>query len=90
MMVAVVLIDRIFDDGTVADTIVMLDADHPKVAWAWRHGITLAPDAKLTGATERERAMNALHDAGFEVIAVAAHAHLGDDRRVTIHQWVTA
>lgn len=88
--VALFLVNRVLDEGTVADVIVMLDADDPKVAWARRHGITLAPHARLTGDTEREIAMNALHSAGFEVIAVTAHTALGDDDRVTIHQWVTA
>lgn len=88
--VAVVLVDRVLDDGTAADVIVMLEADDSKLLWARKHGITLAPDAMLTGGTEREIAMNALSDAGFEVITVTAHAHLGDDERITIHQWVTA
>lgn len=88
--VAVVLVDRTLDDETIADVLVMLDADDAKVVWARRHGITLAPDAMLTGGTEREIAMTALHHAGFEVISVTAQTALGHDDRVTIHQWVTA
>lgn len=90
MTVAIFLTNRTLDDETIADVLVMLDADDPKVAWARRRGITLAPDVRLTGGTEREIAMNALHDAGFEVIAVTAHAHLGDDDRMTINQWMRA
>lgn len=88
--IAVYLVDRVLDDGTVTDVLVMLDADHPKAAWARRHGIALALDARLTGDTERERGMNALHDAGFEVIAVIAQSALGDDDRATIRQWATS
>lgn len=88
--VAVVLVGSVLDDRTVADVIVMLDADDPRAAWARRHGITLAPDARLNGGTEREAAMNALRAAGFEVIWVIAQTALGDDDRVTIHQWARA
>lgn len=88
--VAVVLIDRVLDNETVADVVVMLHADAPKVAWARRRGITLAPDARLTGGTDRETAMNALRDSGFEVITVTAQTALGDDDRVAIQQWVRA
>lgn len=90
MTVAVLLLDRVLDDDIVADVLVMLLADHPKVEWAREHGITVAPGARLTGGTEREVVMNALGDADCEVIAVIAHTALGDDDRVTIYQWVYA
>lgn len=90
MTAALFLIDRVLDDGTVADVTVMLRTEHLKVAWARKYGVTLAPDARLTGGTEREAAMSALRSAGFEVIAVNAHDYLGDDDLVTIHQWLSA
>lgn len=89
-LVALFLVNRTLDDGTVTDVVVTLPADHPRVSWARRHGITLAPDARLTGGTQRETAMNTLRTAGFEVIAVTAQTALDDDDRITIHQWVSA
>lgn len=89
MTVAIFLANRRINDDTVADVIALLDTDDAKVVWARRHGITLAPDARLTGGTEREIAMNALRDAGIEVIAVTALTALGDDDRITIQQWAT-
>lgn len=88
--VAVLLIDRVVDESTRADVVVMLDSADRKVEWARRHGITLAPDARLNGGTEREIMMNALSSAGIECIAMISHAHLGHDNRVTVHQWVSA
>jgi phosphomannomutase len=75
--VALFLVNSTLDEETIADVLVMLDADDSKVLWARKRGITLASDARLTSGTEREIAMNALRAAGFEVIAVAA-------------QWATA
>lgn len=88
--VAVLLIDRVVNDGTRADVVVMLNPADREVEWARRHGITLAPDARLNGGTNREVAMSALSASGFEVIVVTAHEHLGQDDRITIHQWVPA
>lgn len=90
MTVAIFLTNRRINADTVADVLVMVDDTDPVMAWARRHGITLAPRTRFTGGTNREVVMNAMSDAGFEVIALSAHGHLGDDDRITINQWASA